>query len=57
MEDGQEAFEASGAALMSGVMLNALFTGTGYRNDLRVQGDMSSYIYVAECSTAKEASL
>jgi len=31
MEDGKETFKASGAALMSGVMLNALFTGTGYR--------------------------
>jgi len=51
MEDGKAAFEASGAALMSGVMLNSLFTGTGYREDLRVQGDMSSYVYVIEEET------
>ena len=48
MEDGQEQLEASGAALMSGIMLNSLFTGTGYDKNLRVQGDFSSYVYVAE---------
>ena len=48
MEDSKTAFEASGAALMSGVMLEPMFSGTGYGKDLRVQGDLSSYLYVAE---------
>ena len=48
MEDGQESLEASGAALRSGIMLTSRFTGTGYRSDLRVQGDFSSHVYVIE---------
>lgn len=48
MEDAQECFTASGAALRSGVMLSSRFTGTGYDKNLRVQGDFSSYVYVAK---------
>jgi len=54
MEDGTESFTASGSALSSGVMLSSLFTGTGYDKALRVQGDFSSYIYVAQ-ETEQEA--
>ena len=42
MEDGQEQFTASGAALLSGVMLQPRFTGTGYDKTLRLQGDFSA---------------
>lgn len=48
MEDAAETFTASGAALGSGVLLTARFAGTGYDKNLRVQGDFSSYIYVAK---------
>ena len=48
MEDAVETFTASGAALGSGVMLTSRFAGTGYDKNLRVQGDFSSYIYVAK---------
>ena len=48
MDDGQESFTASGVALNAGVALSSLFTGTGYHKAMRVQGDMSSYVYVAE---------
>ena len=47
MDDGSESFSASGAALDWGVALNPRFMGTGYDKALRVQGDMSSYVYVA----------
>lgn len=48
MSDGAENFSASGAALDAGVGLNLRFAGTGYDPRLHVQGDMSSYVYVAE---------
>lgn len=51
MEDGQEQFTASGAALLSGVMLQSRFTGTGYDKTLRLQGDFSAYLYIAEEET------
>ena len=51
MEDGQEQFTASGAALLSGVMLQPRFTGTGYDKTLRLQGDFSAYLYTAEEET------
>jgi len=53
MADGQEKLEASGAALMSGVMLSPKFQGTGYNKDGRNQGDYCSNVYVAE-KTDKE---
>ncbi len=43
--DGGESFCASGAALMAGWMLSPRFSGTGYRKDLRMQGDFGSIIY------------
>jgi alpha-galactosidase len=48
MVDGVEHLEASGNALMSGVMLSPRFTGTGYYKDGRNQGDFCSNVYVAE---------
>ncbi len=48
MTDGVETMEASGNALMSGVMLHPRFAGTGYDKDSRNQGDFSSNVYVVE---------
>ena len=48
MADGQEAMEASGNALMAGVMLSPKFQGTGYNKDGRNQGDYCSNVYVVE---------
>ena len=46
MLDGVEKMEASGSALMSGVMLSPKFQGTGYNKDGRNQGDYCSNVYV-----------
>lgn len=56
MEDGSESFTASGSALAVGIPLLPRFTGTGYDKAMRVQGDFSSYLYVAEpaCVDKKE---
>lgn len=48
MNDGEEHMLASGAALMSGVMLSPRFAGTGYHKDSRNQGDFCSNVYVVE---------
>ena len=48
MYDGVQTMQASGGALMSGVMLSPKFTGTGYHKDGRNQGDFCSNVYVAE---------
>ena len=48
MVDGVEHMQATGNALMSGVMLSPRFTGTGYYKDGRNQGDFCSNVYVAE---------
>ena len=48
LPDGQERFAASGAALCSGVMLSARFSGTGYDKTIRVQGDFGSNVYVVK---------
>ncbi len=48
MMDGVEQMEASGAALMSGVMLSPKFQGTGYYKEGRNQGDFCSNVYVVE---------
>ena len=45
---GVEEMTASGAALMSGVMLRPLFRGTGYDQNQRTQGDFDSDIYIIE---------
>ena len=46
--DGIEQMEASGGALMAGVMLSPRFTGTGYDKNARNQGDFCSNVYVVE---------
>ena len=48
MKDNAENITASGAALMSGMMLRPLFRGTGYSEEQRTQGDFGSDIYVVE---------
>ena len=48
MKDHVEDLTASGAALMSGMMLRPLFRGTGYSPEQRTQGDFGSDVYVAE---------
>ena len=45
---GNECFTASGAALMSGILLRPLFRGTGYDQNQRTQGDFGSDIYIVE---------
>ena len=46
MWDATQACTATGAALMSGMSLNARFMGTGYDPQMRMQGDFSSNIYL-----------
>ncbi len=46
MKDAVRECDATGAALMSGMSLNARFMGTGYDPGMRMQGDFSSNIYV-----------
>ena len=46
LPDGKEELTASGAALMSGIFLKALFRGTGYDQSQRNQGDFGSDVYV-----------
>ena len=46
--DGAEDFEASGAALMSGIKLNNQFLGTGYNDRIHMFGDFGSAIYAIE---------
>ena len=48
MNDGVQTLEASGNALMSGVMLNARFAGTGYDPGSRNQGDFCSNVYTVQ---------
>ena len=55
MADSHETFSASAAALERGIALNNRFMGTGYDPKLHVQGDMSSYVYVAEAETEPAA--
>ena len=45
---GMEELTASGAALMSGILLRPQFRGTGYDQNQRTQGDFGSDIYVIE---------
>ena len=46
LNDATEEFACSGAALRAGIPLSPRFTGTGYREDIRVQGDFLSNIYL-----------
>lgn len=45
MPDGKQSFEASGAALASGICLAPRFSGTGYAEAVRMQGDFGSNVY------------
>ena len=45
MPDGKFEAVASGALLASGILLNELFIGTGYHQDLRLWGDFGSTLY------------
>ncbi|MBO7252339.1 MAG: hypothetical protein J6V25_06915, partial [Oscillospiraceae bacterium] len=45
---GVEELTASGAALMSGILLRPQFRGTGYDQNQRTQGDFGSDIYIIE---------
>lgn len=48
MRDGGEDMTVSGGALAGGIPLTPLFSGTGYSEDIRVQGDFGSNIYMIE---------
>ena len=48
LPDGGELLTASGAALMSGILLKPLFRGTGYDVSQRNQGDFASNVYIVE---------
>ena len=50
LKNAVEDVTASGAALMSGMMLRPLFRGTGYDENQRTQGDFGSDIYIIEAS-------
>ena len=48
LEDGAEGYRVSGAALLSGILLQPLFRGTGYDKNQRTQGDYGSNLYIIE---------
>ena len=48
LEDGTEGYRLSGAALLSGILLQPLFRGTGYDKNQRTQGDYGSNLYIIE---------
>ena len=48
LEDGTEGYHVSGSALMSGILLQPLFRGTGYDKRQRTQGDFGSNLYIIE---------
>ena len=48
LEDGAEGYRVSGAALLSGILLQPLFRGTGYDTNQRTQGDYGSNVYLIE---------
>ena len=48
LPDGQENLTATGAALMSGILLIPMFRGTGYDKNQRTYGDFGSNVYVIE---------
>ena len=45
MMDGADSFHCSGSALEAGVPIAQRFSGAGYQESLRVQGDFLSNIY------------
>ena len=57
MNDAAESFVCSGAALQAGIPLAPRFTGTGYREDIRVQGDFLSNVYTIQKQTIEENTL
>jgi len=48
LPSGSDEMTASGAALMSGVLLRPLFRGTGYDQNQRTQGDFGSDLYIIQ---------
>ncbi len=48
LADGCQEELASGSALESGIMLQGRFTGTGYSDQMRQQGDFQSNIYLVK---------
>ena len=48
LDDGVEGYRVSGSALMSGILLQPLFRGTGYDKNQRTQGDYGSNLYLVE---------
>ncbi|MBR4289037.1 MAG: alpha-galactosidase [Oscillospiraceae bacterium] len=48
LEDGVEGYRVSGSALLSGILLQPLFRGTGYDKNQRTQGDYGSNLYIIE---------
>ena len=48
LEDGTESYRVSGAALLSGILLQPCFRGTGYDKNQRTQGDYGSNLYIIE---------
>ena len=48
MKSGKEDLTVSGAALMSGILLQPTFRGTGYDFSQRTHGDFGSDIYIIE---------
>ena len=48
LDDGVEGCRVSGSALLSGILLQPLFRGTGYDKNQRTQGDYGSSLYIIE---------
>ena len=48
LDDGVEGYRLSGSALMSGILLQPCFRGTGYDTNQRTQGDYGSNLYIVE---------
>ena len=48
LDDGVEGYRLSGSALLSGILLQPCFRGTGYDTNQRTQGDFGSNLYIIE---------
>ncbi len=48
LDDGLEGYHVSGSALLSGILLQPMFRGTGYDKSQRTQGDFGSNLYIIE---------
>lgn len=48
MDDAQEQYLVSGAALRAGILLAPMFRGTGYDKNQRTQADFGSNVYIIE---------